>query len=587
MRFLLIPTKALALISALLLLQAGLASTLHPSQVHKSTLVCGMCHTVLDTTNRVVTSETTFSVFKFLTVWACSVFMTRNFCELTEVNLVKPILDNLAARFLDSELSCARLGLCDFPDIVLDPSRPFVERVLRDKPIVSHPVVSKNPDVVKFVVFGDVHVDYDYQEGAETECSLPICCRKESAAFSLNKGDSTKAGKWGMIAKCDVPPRTVYSFIDFATEVIKPEFFVWLGDNTPHNFWEDVVSDHLHPTQDVTEHFMKKYGKLGQMYPVVGNHEGQPCDEYDVYSKKHDWILGNLTSFWEPWFTSESRRTFREIGCYSQLHPGSDLRFIGIFPLAMDNTNPYIWRNATNVWRILDWLEKELAQSERNHEAVLILNHFPLNSYFMNKEWSYRYRVLIDRYTNQIRGIFSGHTHEDSFEIIRSLVDNDVVAIDHVHPALTTYKSEYPSFRVYEMDRKTWTLMDYVQYRLYINETLADKPVWRPAYRFTEFFKVPNMEYKQYPKIVERMQQDGSLFREFMRMFWGEGPRGLDLLSQYSSALKFITCRLISSDVIDVQECTNWEYLKLEYFFGYGLLANYMSPDWSYIRTPK
>ncbi len=30
-------------------------------------------------------------------------------------------------------------------------------------------------------------------------------------------------------------------------------------------------------------------------------------------------------------------------------------------------------------------MENELAQSERNHESVFILNHFSTNTYFMNK----------------------------------------------------------------------------------------------------------------------------------------------------------------------------------------------------------
>ena len=33
----------------------------------------------------------------------------------------------------------------------------------------------------------------------------------------------------------------------------------------------------------------------------------------------------------------------------------------------------------------LDWFEDELLKSEKKNEAVLILNHFSTNTYFMNK----------------------------------------------------------------------------------------------------------------------------------------------------------------------------------------------------------
>eukprot|EP01022_Parablepharisma_sp_SALTPOND_P010637 TRINITY_DN1438_c0_g1_i1.p7 TRINITY_DN1438_c0_g1~~TRINITY_DN1438_c0_g1_i1.p7 ORF type:complete len:138 (-),score=7.73 TRINITY_DN1438_c0_g1_i1:774-1187(-) len=109
---------------------------------------------------------------------------------------------------------------------------------------------------------------------------------------------------------------------------------------------------------------MAKYGKLGQMYPILGNHEGMPCDEFDVYSQKHQWILNNATEFWQNWFTKEcilfcninwniAQEIFRETGCYSQLHPGTTLRIIGLFPLAADSMNPYLWKNSTNPWKLV------------------------------------------------------------------------------------------------------------------------------------------------------------------------------------------------------------------------------------------
>ncbi len=145
----------------------------------------------------------------------------------------------------------------------------------------------------------------------------------------------------------------MYNFIDFTTDVLKPDFFIWLGDNTGHNVWADVQKEHLRSMKDITERFVAKIPALGQMYPVLGNHEGMPCDEYDVYGGKHQWILNNATEWWKNWLTEDSQKSFKKTGCYSQLHPGTKLRMIGIFPLAADMMNPFLWRNATNPWGIV------------------------------------------------------------------------------------------------------------------------------------------------------------------------------------------------------------------------------------------
>ena len=47
------------------------------------------------------------------------------------------------------------------------------------------------------------------------------------------------------------------------------------------------------------------YKGTGKVYPIAGNHEGLPCDSFDIYGKGHQWILDNMTEFWGDWFTTE------------------------------------------------------------------------------------------------------------------------------------------------------------------------------------------------------------------------------------------------------------------------------------------
>jgi hypothetical protein len=155
---------------------------------------------------------------------------------------------------------------------------------------------------------------------------------------------------------------------------------------------------------------------------------------------------------------------------------------------------------------------------------------------------------LLDRYTNIIRGIFSGHTHEDSFEIIKSRTGDPIPsAIINVIPTIGTYflnvgyilrrfHEENPAFSIFDMDKSTHTLLDYEVRRLYIKEANEiDRPIWRKVYRFTEMFQVPNMNYEHYPAILNKMKTNPTLFEKMVNQLWGEGPRGADLLKNRGS----------------------------------------------------
>ena len=180
----------------------------------------------------------------------------------------------------------------------------------------------------------------------------------------------------------------------------------------------------------------------------------------------------------------------------------------------------------------------------------------------------------------------SGHSHEDSFQVIKSEIGADLAGIIHVVPELSTHSRVNPSFRLYEMDADTFTLLDYVQYRLYVDEANKNGVAeWKVAYRFTTFFSVPNLDYYHFPRIVHRMNQDASFFKSFMDMFWAEGPRTPEFLEN-KGALSFISCRLLCSDLYEFNECAADDYVTMEYRVGYGILSKGLDPTWEYAYYP-
>ncbi len=88
-------------------------------------------------------------------------------------------------------------------------------------------------------------------------------------------------------------------------------------------------------------------------------------------------------------------------------------------------------------------------------------------------EWGYRYNALIERYSHIIKGQFFGHTHVDNFVIqhgfsLSEPTAENPIAVTFVHPSLTTHSGLNPSFRVYQADPDSLDLLDYAQYRMFI-----------------------------------------------------------------------------------------------------------------------
>jgi len=212
------------------------------------------------------------------------------------------------------------------------------------------------------------------QKGANGDCNIKLCCRNNKLA-SKNLTDSQKAGKYGYLGHCDLPIITVDSFLNYSIYEIKPDFMIYLGDNPAHNTWEQHKETHLDSLKHITNRLLNEYN--GRVFPVLGNHEGMPCDYFDP--KVHEWLIKETGELWGKWLV-DGTKDYIEKQSYSVLvESKSKLRIIGLSPFVMLNGNRYLWKNQTDPQGVLAFLEQELKKAEMNKESVIILEHCPLN----------------------------------------------------------------------------------------------------------------------------------------------------------------------------------------------------------------
>ena len=84
-----------------------------------------------------------------------------------------------------------------------------------------------------------------------------------------------------------------------------PDIIVYLGDAANHDIMNQRKETHLRSSAFIADRLRSKYPSLGMVYPVVGNHEGLPAGDYDVWSNYSTWIQYGLADLWKQWLTPD------------------------------------------------------------------------------------------------------------------------------------------------------------------------------------------------------------------------------------------------------------------------------------------
>ncbi len=122
-----------------------------------------------------------------------------------------------------------------------------------------------------------------------------------------------------------------------------------------------------------------------------------------------------------------------------------------------------------------------------------------------------------------------GHTHTDEFYIESSFDQpHQPVGVSQVVPSLGTHSFKNPSFRVYKVS-PDFTLLDYDQYRLFLNQ---NNPNWTIDYSFKNFFNVSSMGVLDFKKIALKMKTNNELYRKLIIIKYANGPLGPENLKK-------------------------------------------------------
>lgn len=338
----------------------------------------------------------------------------------------------LLDRAIRPQRFCQRFAICPHVE-ERDHLQEFIKDVLKDKP-QKKSVKPTKKSTYSVLQIADPHVDLLYKEGSNAFCNEPLCCREADGI----PADKTKSAQhWGTYAKCDIPTRTFEQFLNFTSHHFDIDMIVWTGDNIAHDIWQQSEKNQTLPTYDITRKILDYFPNTF-VYPMFGNHEPYPCNQFDPSGNGSAWLTAQLSEMWKGWLDEKALKTFKEHSYYAIVNPTHNVKVIGLNTEACDVDDYYLIKDPSDPMGQLKWLREELYDSEKKGQSVFILGHIPTGNFGCYVQWSSRYRALVDRFSNIIRAQFFGHTHNDEFQVARSYADNSPMAISFIAPSFTT-----------------------------------------------------------------------------------------------------------------------------------------------------
>lgn len=267
------------------------------------------------------------------------------------------LLPVVADTVLGSDFFCSQvLGVCDSPHYQYFPSEDFVKSILNRKPkaLTANDYLNKLYAKMKIqtnkprrllraVQISDPHIDFEYTVGTINDCGLPLCCRPENGFTS----DPALSAKYWGDYKCDLPHNTLVNMLEYVRDDVKPDMFIWTGDNSAHTVWKNTLEEVIDYTLNITDTIKQVFGEAPiQVFPIQGNHDTWPVNVQDFSDKKINIPINTYKVLWEDWLDKDTVEKYEDYGYYSQtlkLKDGTVYENTKILGLNLQSCNNMNW----------------------------------------------------------------------------------------------------------------------------------------------------------------------------------------------------------------------------------------------------
>ncbi|KAG5357767.1 putative sphingomyelin phosphodiesterase asm-3 [Yarrowia sp. B02] len=357
----------------------------------------------------------------------------------------------------------------------------------------------------------DLHIDLRYEIGAEANCTGgKMCCTPDE----FNKG-ARKAGlkeaivpaqKYGMYS-CDVPTPMIDLTLQTVGQFSKEkqfEFAIFTGDMVSHDIASYTNLANTALSEETIYHAFKKYMGDVPVFMTYGNHDtfpyGQLAQHKSGYGGYFVWNDQLSAQLWKDYGWIDAEAEQQAIHTYGSFATTTKR---GLRVISLDS-NLWYQKNFYNYWNtstdpdpsgLFRFLSDELLECEKNGQRAWIMAHIPPGGTTANSlvHSTDVIRQIVHRFSSTIAGMFFGHVHEDQFNVwyagngTENTVDN-ALQIAYLGPSVTSVTNSNPGWRYYEVDTKTFEVMNSHTYYAKLNDTFSfdfEHPVEHTVGNFT------------------------------------------------------------------------------------------------------
>ena len=172
-------------------------------------------------------------------------------------------------------------------------------------------MIKNQSNLIKVAVFSDLHVDYNYTAGTNSNCGRLICCRDGEPTSAENT-----ANEWGN-KMCDLPEATMLNMFEFIDQEIKPDFVIWGGGSVPSDFDEQTNFTNIETMKKVSQQVFDNLGHKYQVFPNIGNTDTYPFSNFDANNAHGNSVINAWSGEWDRFLTKRQAQTFKNFGYYS------------------------------------------------------------------------------------------------------------------------------------------------------------------------------------------------------------------------------------------------------------------------------
>jgi sphingomyelin phosphodiesterase len=336
----------------------------------------------------------------------------------------------------------------------------------------------------------DFHLDLRYLPGQEAWCDAYMCCTVESSnkkalAAGLNHTvqSAQKLGSY----HCDAPESLVEDSLKTVGAMANArdfEFGIFTGDMVSHDIQDWLSFTHTYQSEEEVYYLMKKYLGDIPVYPTFGNHDSYP---YAQLAQNSSGFAGEFS-----WNAELSAKMWKDFGWINETTEAQAEHTYGSFAVTTKrglrvisiDSNFWYSENYYNFWNITEpdlsgtfkWLVGELLECERFGQKAWIMAHVPSQEMGAVPWATEVFRQVIRRFSpHVIAANFFGHTHADQFNVFYEQTnvwtEESAISVGWIIQSVTPVDKYNPAWRYYEVDTKTFEIMNSKNYYSPLNET--------------------------------------------------------------------------------------------------------------------